>query len=1590
MNAIRFALCAMVFVLLAGTAFAQAQASCASPKESQLELAPVSDTQPTMLKITLLAFEHASVAQGTNPTAQWAADCQKDSQGLTLNACILKKNSEYNADPKNAQHQFKYEGIPDATVTVFQYLGGKRIAVQGCQDIPISTSEQGMQKVGGIDTPFTYYFGTCDISNVVQGKGQVLFRASYAGKPGEICGSTQDYPYDNSKAVGSNVFNAAITDILAKAASGGGIGTLPCVSIFLVLGLLMASLYFSGKSPVTLLDLTTPRLPAPKGVTASGQILAPFGYAEMKRTVNQKMAAAAAALEAANKKLATPGDMEQKRRNEAIKNNKGDKTDQANRDMLAKDKVVATSLSILGSRVAEGMTAAEKTAFNAKLAELAKKLPYHYDAKDQETVAEILNRLEARGGADKIRAMTIKDYLYSHRTLQSLDTVTGHPDLGQRSVFQSRVTNTVGKAFNLNRYAVVGGVAMSSIGSTFNAARVTKRMATSIATSAPTFARSVARSTTMAMGGGERAIEELAAKARASPSSASAWLYGQIQKKPGSIEIGQMFPVDEKLGHLYKNISKEVVTDQMSHAILQMYRKMGVKFDITEAEMAQMGHVPIDILKRSKYNPAVEALDAEIRAILVNKSHTPGEKLNDLIALARSHGIEMHPSMTAMTARLEEIESSSHTATGKMIMLQMVLEEQNNIRMSAARGGHVPEDMYVCHVGGDTLRGADIWKTQIARTMIWNGENGYLQEGSGLKHALLMGRLEWANRLGTLNPEAAAMHGDLPPHMADMRQLRAVAEMNKRDMTTLFTERGKKEFKQFSNGQSIETASIAKITDFMFGGNIKRSGYIDPKTGRMVWHGLDQELGLSPNATMVDVKRHWLSGENTTDNKISILGYTEGRFTRSYVSPYDPKHEAEASRMPGSAAWTDAERTQHMKEIMVRDYVVKDAEQRMGSQFCQNAYGTLRETMRFHGGVMAGFLGKALEEKGLSNNDPDRVFVQSVDYSNVSHLRKLGDLMTKYGREYEGVAKRPMTYDELVGSKRAIVQLYEGGFAYYNPHMMLSDADRIMSGEACLRDNKGQLRKFIAEEVPIQFGGRNDLMGKYGAVSRSKDPIAWQGFMEEAKNWANEGPYNYDKKKVFAHVCWQFASTTGNYEMFWKDSGVTVEPKRFATPAAPSMLRYFGYEGTKAGEIVKPFRDIGLHAGEYVERVALQAGGPLLRAQYDITAVSSQLRMHSFRLSSKIMSGEAMEGMSEAEKVAYRRVAMEHGAYIQVWQYSIDRNPWLFSSSVGAHQAWESAFHMGPTLPFDVKTNLRSYMGKAEYTNFMTLYGFPMQAAKTLIKPYVNMFRGLQQSTQGYASSWDENPNDALRRYNYTKPRLLEALQSLNPFSSAASDGKLSRFANKLNVMPSSLEQRQLAGHEFLNGLKQGPSHVYAKLKGTYAYGRTFDTNPGEIHASYRAEHYAAEPMAEYLWRNREATYMYDENLKRDAMNTTMRRTVSAEALTLRRDQEIRGFGVLQNSLWGWANPLAFLWHLPMGAPSWMTPRDITAKYVARSKGMGGGGGGLKSLYDSVKYGAARVTQPQKTYMVVYCPICGTSNMRGSSCKNPSCRKFCA
>ncbi len=1575
MKTMKYAFGVIVLLLMASLLFAQAPSF---PQQNLADSGVVitpANQDGSQINITLMVYRPAVTTNGTisqDTIRQWAIQCNYNQ------TCIDQLSTNATSALRNYQMNFSSLSAAQFVVMYFNPQGnvyaGQWTPVPDCSPF-VTANTPGTAyapDTSGTMVSYTTWIAQCDLSNVVAGRPRTDIRVTFIPQPGQnISSSSSDYQYSNANVTASTAFTQQIRDFVNAVSSSGGSGlgggTLPCVGVFLILGLLIASLYFSGKSPVSMLDITTPRLPAPKGVAAQGQILLPWGYGEMKKTANDKMAAAVQAIRASTNVMAGQSPDARTLQGQAASIKGGADT--------AGDRQVAGSIAVLGRSV--GFS-------TAALQPLVTRLPYHYGDAEHKLVADILEAARKKGGREALNAAMIQDYLYGQSMLKHLDTLSGHPDFGQKSKVQAKVEKFAGKFIGANRYAVVGAGAMAGVGSLFRVSRQGRRMTKAIVTEAPTLARATAR-TTMEMLGGKNIMEELEAKGRTSPTAA--WMAGQLQKHPSEVVVGAMYPVNDKMAKLYRDLRDESHKDAMEYVIKQGFKAMGVRTGIAAEELVEMSYKDMDVLKRIGYKASAEmaVFEEEIRRILSNSSMSSSDKLSALSRAAESHGASVDHQMVTFMARLDNIDKTGQPDHIKMLLLDQALEEQSRIRMSVSTGGMAVDDRYVCHVGGQSLKGTEVADKMLFGTMVWDGLNGHLR--GGLKEEALSMQNNMINRgLGIVDhTKPGAVENALsllPEFMRNRSDVVALSERAKGNFIQMLdTPEAKKAYEEYAVAKgrptSMASGSISDIVDFLYGGKTPRTGQIDPKTGRKVWHTADEELGLAQGVALVDLKRPWDVGIET--RKMHQIGpWLEARFSRGNVSAYDAVVEAQVKRLPGYASMSVEQESAAAKKIWFHNEMLKDLEDRFNGQFSHNAYGTTRETMKFYTSIMAGFLERAIEEKKGHAYQQELEFLGKMDVTNPKDMGKFKTLLQRYETEYNTVVSKPMTYDDIASSKRPVILFQEGGYGYWRKGQTVSDMDRVMAGQTALRDEKGQLRPFIPEDVAIHFGNRDDLTALYHKVRNSRETTPdsdWHSLANAATKWAKEGGYSYERERVLGALLWEYGTKTHDYESFWKNSAVTIEAKRNVAPVAPSLLRMFGVEAPGLMTKFEPIRNLGMAAGDYVSKIGLELAegggkkGGVLTASYTGAAVAAAWGAHSFDMTRRIYAGEGLESLTEAEASAYRKWASTNGALTQARQWTFDRSPFGYSTSHGTNAADAGMFSHGPGLTFKKEMYVGAVMDKYTYWNFNAMYGWPMDLTRRMMQPYATSVSAAQKEMVGRAGRWDTT-GDQYRMLYHTEPRVRSAMQAFfNPFS--LSNSKLAR---RLNVWQGAAAHHQVGGEDVMLGLSAMTQDIRLYRKGILVNARYGDVNPRETLYDPRVVKHLDAPMAYELLKD--PAFKYQRQIQDDAHAMTVRRTASAETLAIKRTQEMMSFNSLQTPQGKFYSPVHFAASV-LGLP------DKISKHVAQKKygySSGSVGQRLEASVKNKAEGLSNFMKPAKLPYQSRCGKCGHMNGRYDRC----------
>ncbi len=234
-----------------------------------------------------------SSAQFTSPCPGCAfsttyVSAQKTADGVALNATVIASTVDYSQERDPSQMESGYiEAIrgnlsihvTPTTRTAQQYpLGGaevfffyNRFSVDSEGRLtPTQVPLDGCYPATADDAGFA----SCFVPKEVFGNACVKVFVSYKG----------------NQTIGASSDSITICDAGgdAFAAMGAGLagavdpGQPLCIVAIMISGLLLASMFFSGRSPLSLLDITTPLLPKPKSVSYSGLTYS-VGYVRMGR-----------------------------------------------------------------------------------------------------------------------------------------------------------------------------------------------------------------------------------------------------------------------------------------------------------------------------------------------------------------------------------------------------------------------------------------------------------------------------------------------------------------------------------------------------------------------------------------------------------------------------------------------------------------------------------------------------------------------------------------------------------------------------------------------------------------------------------------------------------------------------------------------------------------------------------------------------------------------------------------------------------------------------------------------------------------------------------------------------------------------------------------------------------------------------------------------------------------------------------------------------------------------------------------------------------------------------------------------------------
>ncbi len=454
--------------------------------------------------------------------------------------------------------------------------------------------------------------------------------------------------YEGNQTMGASSASITICDRSADAfaAMGAGLaGAIPpdqplCIVAIIISGLLLASMFFSGRSPLSLLDITTPLLPKPKSISYSGLSYG-VGYIRMGRELENIK-------KLANSRLSTKSD---ELRKELMRRGV------TSRDMdallaLAKGDPAMGYLALRALR--EGKTFAEAR----KLAMLR---PGPGKDADLEAAKAAMNSMQ-RGKAKDEGLDTVSLRISSELNKKEVGLITGNVPptiIKLRDAVLDKSPLRVLLPERIRDQIKVG------IGSAFFGVR-----------SAAAIAKQV--------------YVVLPAKALGIPLAP---LKGE-EKKAREFYL---MDIRSRIEQLYKIQMSEAKANAAMYLARKLLESKGVSLQLSEKEMMRLGE--IEILKRMnlKGNAAAEAVDRKIREILA-KEITMESKIEMLRALARAEGAAFDRNgIESFLKKLTTIEATAGPYRDKFQELHEYLRTLND-------NNPLGSDKFYAWVGRDSMR----------------------------------------------------------------------------------------------------------------------------------------------------------------------------------------------------------------------------------------------------------------------------------------------------------------------------------------------------------------------------------------------------------------------------------------------------------------------------------------------------------------------------------------------------------------------------------------------------------------------------------------------------------------------------------------------------------------------------------------------------------------------------------------------------------------------------------------------------------------------------------------------------------------------
>ncbi|MBU0586190.1 hypothetical protein KJ780_01630 [Candidatus Micrarchaeota archaeon] len=490
----------------------------------------------------------------------------------------------------------------------------------------------------------------------------------------------------------------------------------------------------------------------------------------------------------------------------------------------------------------------------------------------------------------------------------------------------------------------------------------------------------------------------------------------------------------------------------------------------------------------------------------------------------------------------------------------------------------------------------------------------------------------------------------------------------------------------------------------------------------------------------------------------------------------------------------------------------------------------------------------------------------------------------------------------------------------------------------------------------LSSGGQAPGPLSHADITRIRDAVHNSSVSNEAK----------------AYFIYEFSRASHDWESLWKDQRFDFFRLGTDNDIAASQR---GWLGRFVSGMLK-----------HSELVGLAIGSDVSKAMSNNNAVSELYRERGYHLWAKTKAGDFLDDLvdyngnpySAGERRElqglYNDYADKYQSWFAGWVDSVTRHPSGSSTQWGRQWYLQTMYHRGGAMHPEATMLEKVHHGPLTWFGSQTFFR-SASINNMLMSPIVRMFRSFQTSTYGYGTVWDKNiPHgtdfDFMTPWGNVQSSFAQRLRSMSPQDSVLNISKISlggAMKSALGVIPGlnilpyffpSLEKsgeektlgeydaygrlantwgfrsllgtpfsqrNQRAGRDIVDGVKQSPEDFLQYQGGAFVHHFTDSANPGLSYVGYRGKGLIAPRMARYLatevtgtneadaqlWRD---YYSADNYVNRQASFSVARRRVSADAKRLHFQEELTGYGAWENPMWAALGAIPATYHALKGA----------------------------------------------------------------------------